>query len=295
MKKYLILICSSLLFITQPSNAQYHKLVDTNKMWSTFNHYGPSKVYETYFTKFNEDTIINLLHYYKVFKSFDSTQANWINDGYIREDSNHKVFYKKDISQVEFLLYDFNADVGDTIHRYISDRLTISLKVDSINTVNIAGSLRKRFYLRAKMMPPINEIWIEGIGSLLGIFYSGYIGVLDSYKHSLLCYYENDSLKYLNPEYQSCFHNFLNIEENKSEEQILLSNIENDFYILQASSIIKEIVICNILGGKIKNYIPYSNQCNIDLSHFSPGIYFLSIKIANKSFNLKLIKYSAKY
>ena len=76
----------------------------------------------------------------------------------------------------------------------------------------------------------------------------------------------------------------------EKKEEIVLKSFGNNFYILQTNSPFDEIELYNMLGEKIKHYVPLSNQCKIDLSSFDSGIYFLSGKTANKLFNLKIIK-----
>ena len=76
----------------------YYKLIDTNKVWSFVEFHNAwglpldTVIWCSYFIKFNEDTLIGEYQYKKVMQSFDSTQTIWKNIGFIREDTNKRVY-----------------------------------------------------------------------------------------------------------------------------------------------------------------------------------------------------------
>jgi hypothetical protein len=267
-----------LLLINYTVNGQdTNSLIDTNKLWSTLTRYGQYSTSETYFTKFIGDTAINSLHYYKVFRTFDEGMISWINDGYIREDSSQKVFYKKNISENEVLFYDFNAHVDDTVFRYINQFVTVPLKVDSIDSINIAGSIKKRMFLWATNSAHVDEIWIEGIGSLLGIFFSGYYGVFDSQSHSLLCFYEKDTLKYINTFYNDCYIVVGVNEISGNTAFSVFPNPNNGTFVITSNAKQYQIEIFNLLGEKVYSETSLKTKTEIDISSQTVGIYFLKI------------------
>ncbi len=262
---------------------EYHKLVDTNKLWNYYDCYaGPPPHYTTLY-RFTSDTLINGEKYFIPEATHDS--MNWYKENYYlrEEDSTKRVYIL--YNNNEGLIYDFSLNTGDSVT--ILNTLSVSnppitIHVISIDSIQIDGFYRKI----------INSdfcTWIEGIGDKMGITNPGSCFLVGNCL-LLVCYYENDSLKYLNPDYDSCFYSFVNINENENEKQVLLKDMGNNSYIIQTKSSIEEVKIYNVLGEKMRKYNPFSNQCKINMSSFSSGIYFITGKTSNKLFNFKIVK-----
>jgi len=283
-EKIIYVFFLSLLFFNKPSNAQYHKLIDTNKLWNYYDCYaGPPPNYTTLY-RFATDTIINGKKYFIPETTQDS--VHWTKKKYyFREvDSTKRIYLLYNNS--EGLIYDFSLNAGDSVtilNPLCGANPSVTIHALSIDSVQIDGAYRK-------IINADNSCtWVEGIGDKLGLYHPGY--TITGTCLSLVCYYENNSLKYANPSYNSCFQVFASINEKENQKEILLKNNKNNFYILQAKSRFEEIVLFNILGEKIKLYTPLSNQCEIDMSIFNPGVYFLSGRTDDKLFfNIKIIK-----
>jgi len=149
-------------------------LVSSNKLWSTMK--GPvsgssSFFCQSYFTKFSIDTVIDSQHYLKVLRGEDQQMKKWITEGFIREDSNQKVYYKDTSAKSECLLYDFGCQVGDTLNLDCGC-IGKGYLVDSIKSTGSFGYSMKYFYL-TYLEYGTNEVWIEGIGSTMGILNGG--------------------------------------------------------------------------------------------------------------------------
>ena len=253
-------------------------LVDTNKLWSnlfdTFTG-GPPPYYKTTsYVKFSGDTVINSVNYKKVLSTTDSLQNNFIVGGYIREDSTHKVFYYNPMSSTTRLLYDFNAEVGDSVD--VGWYLPMPLVVDTIDSVFVYDRYLKRMVLSFQGMS--GEIWIEGIGSLCGIFNGG-CNFITGTRHELLCYFENDTLKYSNPDYPYCYYNTVGIDkhENDGIQVDLFPNPVTSFstfniYGYKNKECVLEIF--NATGQKTNNFLINDDKLIINRRDFSPGIYF---------------------
>lgn len=97
--------------------------------------------------------------------SIDSLGFTWGSlgdDQLIAVDGPRLLIMNSWLSDSILTLYDFSVQVGDTAYfdiYYTNDHATVS----SIDTIDIQGRLRKRFVLSNE------DIWIEGIGSLLGL------------------------------------------------------------------------------------------------------------------------------
>jgi hypothetical protein len=196
-------------FIAMGAAAQtYHPLVDSGKTWSTVHHYYPGTTPFSDYVKFQGDTLINGLTYKKVWKSMDESQAAWAANGFIREAGGGQVFYMTWAGgSPNNLIYDFGAAAGDTVFLF-DDPMGAYFVVDSVGTATLlTGELRKRLNLSCFMAgggPLGQETWIEGMGSLYGVLQSGSC-ILIGDNPQLLCFREQDTLKYFNPGYSTCF------------------------------------------------------------------------------------------
>ncbi|GHT76008.1 hypothetical protein FACS189413_14680 [Bacteroidia bacterium] len=118
------------------------------------------------------DTIISLQSYYKLFKNNKFCVA-------IREDESQQVFAYFPEMEQELLLYDFNWDA--------------EFASDSIRLFN-----NKLYAVKDSEHGKI----IQGIGSLNGFFTHLPASIEQSVE--LLCYWRNEQLLYLNPNYTNC-------------------------------------------------------------------------------------------
>ncbi len=281
MKTILIII---LMFIGLLSYGQMTEMiVDTNKLWSNlFSTHtgGPPPYYKiTTFVKFSGDTLINSIHYKKVLTTQDSLQSDYIVSGYIREDSTNKVFHRTSHDSTIRLLYDFNVKVGDTIN-IGWNYFPMEFVVDTVDSIFIYNKYLKKIVL-SEYGGGIPEQWIEGIGSLCGVLKSGYsclIGTIDE----LLCYFENDTLKYSNPGYPNCYYNTVGVNNLfpielevylfpnpvTSTSKLTIENIQHRSYTVD---------FFNIMGKKIKSFVLSNNELLIHRKDFVPGIYFYRI------------------
>jgi len=69
----------------------------------------------SYYTKFDGDTLVDGIRYMKALRSDDQQMKKWIIEGFIREETNKKVFYRDITAKEECLLYDFGCKAGDTL------------------------------------------------------------------------------------------------------------------------------------------------------------------------------------
>jgi len=276
--KFLLTILLSGLALNTKAQI-YYPFVDTNKVWSIYWDYsaeGLPGLNYTYSIKFTQDTIIASKTYKKVISSNDSSQTTWFNYGYIRETPDKKVYYLlNNQDTVEKYFFNGNANVGDTMLLY-----NCTLVVDSIDSVLIGNNFRKRFNLGW-------ETWIEGIGSLNGFENSGLFYCMVGGVRSLLCFTENDTLKYMNPDYNFCYNGTVGINEIKKENYYLdiypnpfssettiktFKNLQNATLTIY-STIGKELkTIKNISGQTIK-----LNKDNLPI-----GLYFIRLTQDNK-------------
>lgn len=300
-KQILILFCLLLsVFSYQSGFAQkYYPLVDTNKLWSGFGICTgcPHRDSNLIYFKFTQDTSIKGKNYKKVMLSTDALHKKWINDGYMRETVDRKVYYLEASYFSEVCYYNFNVKKGDTVfpgYPFI---------VDSINNILIGKQLRKRFYINDSGSPC--DILIEGIGSVkYGLLYAYMCGVIGT-KFSLLCYSENDTLKYENPEYNLCPQVIDNVNKltiNNDQLTIFPNPVDEilnvEFSILNRSKV--SLKVYDVLGRELKQLTMSNKQLTIgnegkhsvslDVKGLKSGVYFVKLSTDVTSRVLKFVK-----
>lgn len=274
----IISICIAAASISQDKEM----LVDTNKLWSNlFDTHtgGPPPYYMlTSFVKFSGDTVINSINYKKVLVSQDSLQNNYFINGYICEDSTHKVYYRSKQDTTNYLLYDFNVKVGDTVN--LEWWIQMQLVVGIVDSVFVYDKYLKRIILSPNG-GNTGEEWIEGIGSLCGVLNSGGYFISGT-KHELLCYFEHDTLKYSNPAYPYCYYNTVGLDDQDqhgTEVSLFPNPVTSNSTLLIENMNGKDfnLNIFNLMGKKIKSLNISDNRVLIHKDDFVPGIYFYRI------------------
>jgi hypothetical protein len=292
MKTKLLFFVLFALGISTSGNAQYHHLVDTGRVWtSTMCGFGPFGMNcTTHYFKIENDTIIGSQNYKGVWTTSDSAMinANWFLQGCIREDSAKKVYYVNHSETQERLIYDFDLTVGDTAHLDYHS-MPADLVVDSMSTVLIDNQSRNVFYLR-----PSNttfffyyQTWIEGIGSLDELLIMRAPQV--DYDSELLCFHENDTLKYYHPNYTDCFFLNTGLKEITQQSRIsLLPNPTDGKFTISFPEHFKyddAIVSIADVSGKVvaTRRIISSEKAEMDLSELPAGLYF--VRVTGKGFS----------
>lgn len=167
--------------------------------------------------KIEGDTLINNLHYKKIYRSGSASGDDWnALPDFIREDFSGKIFLKEQ-SMPEFLLYDFTLIEGDTFHATGACAAVVTA-VDSVNLAD--GTRRKRLKLvRADAQTFGDEnFWIEGIGSTGGLLTHFWGLCFTDYPEFLLCFHENDNLQFQPEPSLSCF--IVSTDEISDENKI---------------------------------------------------------------------------
>ena len=247
------------------------------------------------YIKISGDTIIETLHYKRIFESTDSLKENWQQIGYIREEYK-KVFARKKDDLTEGLIYDFNININDTltIKNPFSLIDSINMVVTSIDSINILNGKRKRITLTNKDY--YEEYWIEGIGSLMGVTNSSFYSVGGFKK--LLCFWYNNQLQYSNPEYDYCFFTDITSIQTSQKwkgEIIVYPNPVNNILNFSVNERMKNQPI-NLKLFDCSGQIIYSNslmgEYSLDLSEMASGLYFFSLTSFDKGVykNGKIIK-----
>ena len=97
--------------------ASSQSIVDTTKRWNNYIQFPSSYPVEerTELVLFSQDTMIDSKIYKKVLRTTDELMINWEEYCYIRETIDKKVYIRSDTSSQEYLLYDMDVNINDTL------------------------------------------------------------------------------------------------------------------------------------------------------------------------------------
>ena len=255
-------------------------LVKENVEYNTFiyNYFGYIEPIKTLTTKFEGYTTIGENEYMNVYQKDTSTTNEYELIGYMREEDNGKVyFYDND---KEYLLYDFGMKVGDSIKIYWQQcyECETYIRLDSITEEEIGGAIRKCYHTSSNEFgfwgAPV--VWVEGIGSLDGLFYPESMTAPGGYITTLLCYKEKGELVYMNEEFDDCI-----IGNTLSEEEVMTGTSISKVYpnpgenILNIRTALPEgrIEVYDILGKVIYKQDITEEVTKIPTEGWAKGMY----------------------
>jgi hypothetical protein len=268
-----------LLAVLLARGQEYVPLLDTNKVWNIFN----DRVYFGYTYPYYLEVCETDSSRFKIKQEQHSQYI--VELGYLYEDTAaRKVFYinrQKD----EVLLYDFSLVKGD-VFEYM-----LVTNVDSIALLD--GTYRKRI----EFEDGYDSYWIEGIGSLFGGLLRDDLNYLKHLTEAwLLCYYEKDSLLYMNEKFDSCDYSFTEINTENLKQSNSPSVYPNPFnhnisisFDNQISGALHEVII-KTMDGRIVFYESLHSENSLDLSFLGKGIYLLTVSNREFIHTTKIIK-----
>ena len=246
--------------------------------------------------KVGDTATFNRKLYYELLS--DNINSQWEVVTYVREERGKVFFYTPNCDK-EYLMYDFNLNVGDTV--FLVDPLHPESFVNQDNpcelteedmdvckfTVIEVDSIEynqvKRKMLRLEYVSPyFSDIWVEGIGCMRGITY--HLAQQISGVHQLKDCYESDTLIFVNenPEYCWIFTSVINNIGQNSISIFIDGN--NILHIDNAKDI--PLTIYDMKGRQIQSVSPTNNNYEINLSFLSKGLYVISNPIKNIHFKI---------
>ncbi len=298
MKKETKLVMLLVLAVVMSANlsAQISKnIVDTTKQWNVLCQYGG--VTTTIFYRILErDTIIddkkyNIVQECRKYYTAEDT-CHCRDASFIREDSGRVYAYAKELMCYitnypggEYLLYDYNLFVGDSIllyrdsspypyaYPYIAGGEYVVQKIDSIL---VDDTYLKRIFLKCTDATEGVECWVEGVGSLNGLLHSA-CRYFDISMH-LFCAMQDDLILYKeNPNYSECYI-FSQLETINDENISIFPTIVSDKFEVHASTDDYHIKIFTIYGTLVGNYTIDGISRVINTESWSKGIYFVVLQ-----------------
>ena len=271
MRKLLIILLTLCALNVSSQTSNYVPFPAVEGFW-TYRYYGDQGEpggYTKYTTK--EDTLINNISYKKLMLGVNGYKGAY-------RDSNRVVYFIPDTSNIEYILYDFNLEAGDTIiHPFggaacSNDTIT----VDYTDSVLISGKYHKTISFSSMAN------WIEGIGSL------NYL--LNPYQN--LCLSGNDILRCMMNDsslyYDQCVSSVSDLEIPNDALTIYPNPTHSGFQIQLKTGIINQVIITDIMGKVIVDN-PEVNSNQIQMSKLPVGIYLVKILDNKGHYSVKKI------
>lgn len=246
---------------------------------------------------FQGDTLIDNELWFKLYSSSDTLlQSDLEFRGVLREENN-RVFYLDTLSQLD-TLYDFSLNVGDSVWFNLYGAYPEWIQVVETDSIQLNGA----YYRRLKFAEPVlqafdelNEIWIEGIGSLHGpLFPNVPVKFSQEIPDSMwvTCTVSNNQQVWQHPDYPACYVNIVlsldrldalnfNLYPNPFSNEIQFMNTLNDRV---------HLTISNTAGQLVKQLQIVNDHETIDLSELRDGIYFFTFRGEKGVKTVKMIK-----
>lgn len=274
MKAITTVLLFAIIFVNASLAQDYIPFPLTNASWCDGIYFGgggwpPSDTISTFY-KTNGTIVINDITY-SVIDRFDNE-----NYCYLREE-NKMVFCKYEISDPEFVLYDFNINLGDTVELpFDFGKSTYTGIVNYQDSLLIGSMYHKRYYIDSW----VGITLIEGVGSAEGLMYCE-IPWVDWYG-VLQCFSLNDTIFDLSGSGDKSVGNcwlYISIPENQQDAisiypnpaQGLIFISGNQKYFLELYNALGELKIQTIAS-------------TLNLDGLAEGIYILNIYSQNKNF-----------
>ena len=290
MKKYLLSIFIVIKSFAISSAQTYIPFPTDSVQWSIRQTMNSPFSQNSWQYKMKGDTVLNGITYHKIYYSLDLlySSTNQTLDCFVREDTTKKVFVKypygigTDTS--EFLLYDFNLSIGDTVTvkliHYTTDSI-FKLYVTNISTI-----------MGETYLQPINTtlwggcdpyiVWVQGRGCNFSPFYSeipeGYCD--NGASEGVVCFWQNGS--WIGAASQCDISTNLNSNKEIGNIQ-LLPNPVTDISEMNLNGEFVLLEIYNLLGEKIKSEnIKGKSKVLISRKDFNEGTFIYKIITCNK-------------
>jgi hypothetical protein len=220
-----------------------------------------------------------MMTYAKMWVSYDSL-VSWNFQGLLREEAD--IVYYRPPNSSEGVLYDFTLEIGDSalVRNIFCGVEEIPIHIVNIDTVEYFGKSLRRWHLGAD--GNVEELWIEGIGSLNGPLYTKYWYCIVCPIWELLCFHNNDTLEFIAEGETGCYHSSVGINDRygKGDDLIILPNpvMKGSEISVETATKPVSIALFNSAGLLIRTINPVNDKKTfIETSSFESGLYFITV------------------
>ena len=242
-----------------------------------------------YFTTYSQhtagDTMINGMFYQKV-RNVESSSA--LMNSHVRKDTNGKVYMINEQQNCEVMIYDFGAEVGDTVEiNYNCGQQSIFCFVDSTATLFMGGA-KKAVYVRYWSSGAGwcgTDTWIDGIGSLRGpqTYPAFECRFTDGGAFDLRCFFAEDTLVYHKYQYSDMCDfdsSWVSISDIEIIHATLFPNPITNIFSINLTAQPQPntaILIYNAIGALVKQDELTTSTQQIDVAELPKGMYTYAI------------------
>jgi len=244
----------------------YFPFPDSNATWcdERYDNGWPNSNYYYFFYKTNGKKTINDTVYTIISDNYDQIRC------YLREE-NKKVFCKLTPDDPEFVLYDFDIDIGDTVILHQCSGESYNGYVEGTDSLLIGEQYHKRYFIQCWEW--LSFYFTEGIGSDAGLMYCDLPWV--DYYGNLFCFSLNDTIYKTDGSGEKgsgdCWQ-YIGIQETPSEQIEVYPNPVS-YYIYVNYDKKCKLVLSDLSGRQARS--SFSNYINV--SDLEQGIYLLRI------------------
>lgn len=266
MKSLLVFIGIALLSFQSLWSQSYHPFPDSNATWcdERYDNGWPYSNYYYFFYKTDGKSTINDTVYTIISDNYDQVRC------YLREE-NKKVFCRLTPDDTEFVLYDFDIDIGDTVVLHQCYGENYNGYVEGIDSLLIGDQYHKRYFIQCWEW--LSFYFTEGIGSDAGLIYCD-LPWVDFYGN-LYCFSLNDTIYETNGSggkgTGNCWQH-IGIPETSAEKVKVYPNPVRDCIYVSYDEICM-LELSDLTGRKCRSSL--SNFVRVD--DLEQGIYLLRI------------------
>lgn len=274
------------------SEPLYHPFPDSRAMWRV----RIIGLAGNYYTRYwlHGDTMIDDQRFHKVYHSWDYDTLHFDSSwsylaGYVRESPPGRVIGLSPRRDGIFLLYDFNAKVGDTVSvEWLVMSGSARLIVESVDSVLVDGTWRRRLRLQSPLRPLVTETWIEGIGSTDDVFNPGAYFTSTDYEPALACFKIDGRIIYGNDCALQTGAADPPIAEESAEPSVKARGSRLEVRLPEATHFTLELFT---VGGRSQlHYRGAGSSATIDISRLAAGFYLYRILSKGKRFEGRIVK-----
>jgi hypothetical protein len=288
MKKITFFLIFNLAFLFNCKSQNYIAIPDSGAKWINYNFsYPPSTPQQFYYiyTTNGTDTAINSINYFRLMRNVNGPYY-----GAMRNDSG-KVFIIPKDSLNEYIVYDFTANVGDTIFNVYEDGGfytfyggVVDVVVQTVSTIDLGDGITRK-----TIQTTNGPVWIEGMGSTKGLFAEDRDNV-SNYGADLSCFSVNNTTLF--PTYANavCEMGVGLSSIDQSSNVHVYPNPTSAFFVIETKHEIKQFYVYDPLLRKIDIPIEFNkNKLILNTEGLTNGHYFVEILTANERFMQKMI------